>query len=51
MKLRMKAIDVVTILSEVSRAKKRRIYARYGINQSVKKAIEQACRQGRWRLV
>lgn len=51
MKLRMKAIDLVTILSEVSRAKKREIYARYGITQSAKKAIERACAQGRWELV
>jgi hypothetical protein len=51
MKLRMKAIDLVTILSEVSRAKKMRIYAKYGINHSIKRAIQQACKQGKWRLV
>lgn len=51
MKLRMKAIDLVTILSEVSKAKKMRIYAKYGINSSLKKAIQQACKKGKWKLV
>lgn len=51
MKVRMKAIDLVTILSEVSKAKKRHIYTKYGINQSLKNAIQQACQRGKWRLV
>jgi hypothetical protein len=51
MKLRIKAIDLVTLLLEVSCAKKKRVYVKYGINQSAKKAIKRACEQGRWRLV
>lgn len=51
MKVRMKAVDVVTILSEVSRAKKSMVYTKYGLNASITNAITRACQQGRWKLV
>jgi hypothetical protein len=51
MKVKMKAIDLVTILSEVSRAKKAQVYAKYGFDTSIKKAIQKSCQRGKWKLV
>lgn len=51
MKVRMKAIDLVTILSEVSRAKKARVYAKYGLDSAIKRAIKKSCQRGRWKLI
>jgi hypothetical protein len=51
MKVKMKAIDIVTILSEVSRAKKAQVYAEYGFDASIKNTLRKACQRGNWKLV